>query len=216
MLHQANWQKKMAREGHLDDYYNMHYGTALADAFIAKYRSSYDTIAKAIIEVRRDPGRRPRASFTELRKICKGAGGKEIMGEDLARLVQLCDWYDPMLKARDGIIHDNLTSSGFMHPRIFFQIYNYDKDNGRVKLIDIPEVMVNENLVDFELYAAVHIGYTFWLLEEFARVAYDILQVRKFPDSETIKSGYIGLDILKDSIERVLADNKGSPICIDR
>jgi hypothetical protein len=38
MLHQANWQKKMAREGRLDDYYNdyynMLYGTALADSFL--------------------------------------------------------------------------------------------------------------------------------------------------------------------------------------
>jgi hypothetical protein len=97
-------------------------------------------------------------------------------------------------------------TEGDKNIQIFFQIYRGDKEKGFVKLINIPEVMVNENLVDFELYAAVHIGYTFWLLEEFARLACDILQVTKFPDSEIMKSGYVVLDILKDSIERVLAD----------
>jgi hypothetical protein len=96
-----------------------------------------------------------------------------------------------MLDARDGIVHENLQSSGFMHPRILFQIYK-----GFAKLINIPEVMLNENLADLELYAAV--------LEEFASLAYDILPVKKFSDSETAKSGYVGLGLVKDSIERVL------------
>lgn len=86
--------------------------------------------------------------------------------------------------ARDGIVHENLSSTGFMHARIFFQICTMDKDKRRVNLINIPEVMINQNLVDFELYAAVHIGYTFWLLEEFAKLGYSILQVKKYPDIE--------------------------------
>jgi hypothetical protein len=205
MLHQANWQKKMAREGRLDDYYNdyynMLYGTALADSFLTKYRSSYDTIAKAIIVIRRDPGHKPRESFTELHDICEEDYNKgvRILDEHLTKLIQSCDWYKPMLDARDGIVHENLQSSGFMHPRILFQIYK-----GFAKLINIPEVMLNENLADLELYAAVHIGYTFSLLEEFASLAYDILPVKKFSDSETAKSGYVGLGLVKDSIERVL------------
>jgi hypothetical protein len=65
--------------------------------------------------------------------------------------------------------------------------------------------MINKNLVDFELYAAVHIAYTLWLLEEFARIGYDILKPKKFRNSKKTKKGYDGLDVLKDSIERVLA-----------
>jgi hypothetical protein len=201
MLHQANWQKEMVRERHLDAYHNMLYGTALADAFITKYRSSYDTIAKALIEIRTDPGHPPEAKFTKLRKKCKEDKYVKILGEDLAHLIQLCDWYDPMLDVRDDIVHHNLKSSGFMADRILFQV-----TKGYEKQINIPEVMINENLVDFELYAAVHIAYTLWLLEEFASLGYNILPVKKFPSSEEAKSGYTGLDILKDSIERVLAD----------
>lgn len=162
MLHQANWQKEMVRKRQLDTEYHMFYGTALADAFITKYRSAYDTIAKALVEIVRDRGQPPSPSFTELRKICTEDKYVKILGEDLARLIKSCDWYDPLLDARDGIVHENLQSRGFLHPRIFFQIYKKDEDNRTVNLINnIPEVMINENLVDFELYAAVHIGYTF-------------------------------------------------------
>jgi hypothetical protein len=102
----------------LNNYYNMHYGTALVVAFIIKYRSSYDNIAKAFIEIRQDRGKPPKQRFTKLHDLCKKdyAECEKIMGKDLARLIQSCDWYKPILDARDGIIHDNLQSSGFMHP----------------------------------------------------------------------------------------------------
>ena len=95
---------------------------------------------------------------------------------------------------------------GFLFPRILFQIYTKDENNVPVKLINIPELMGSENLVNFELYATVHIGYSFWLLEEFANLGYNILQVKKYAESEESKVGYAGLDVLKDSIEKVLVE----------
>jgi hypothetical protein len=206
MLHQSIWQKEMVMKGHLDTEYNMYYGTALADAFMTKYRSSYDTIGKALIEIRRDQGHRPKASFTKLRKICNKDEGVEILGQDLVHLIQLCDWYNPLLEARNKLVHHNFQVMGFLFPRILFQIYTKDENNVPVKLINIPEVMGSENLVNFELYAAVHIGYSFWFLEEFANLGYNILQVKKYAESEESKVGYAGLDVLKDSIEKVLAE----------
>jgi hypothetical protein len=184
----------------------MYYGTALADAFITKYRSSYDTIGKALVEIVRDRGRPPSHSFTELRKICNEDEGIARLGEGLARLIQSCNWYDPLRGMRDKILHHNHQVIGFLFPRILFQVYTKDENNLPVKMINIPEVMDNENVVNFELYAAVHIGYSFSLLEEFANLGYDILQVKKYPDSKHTKVGYAGLDVLKDSIEKVLAE----------
>jgi hypothetical protein len=60
--------------------------------------------------------------------------------------------------------------------------------------------MINKNLVDFELYAAVHVAFTLGLLEVFAAIGYDILRPLRFEDSESKKS-YDGLAVLKDSIE---------------
>jgi hypothetical protein len=108
MCDQADWQKRMVRERHLDTFLNMEYGTALADAFITKYRSSYDTISKAFIEIRQDRGHKPRESFTALRDLCKNDYNKcvNVMGERLANLImQSRDWYDDLLDVRDDVIH---------------------------------------------------------------------------------------------------------------
>lgn len=47
--------RRMVREGHVDTFSNMVYGSALADAFITKYRSSYDTIAGALKQIANHP-----------------------------------------------------------------------------------------------------------------------------------------------------------------
>ena len=205
MLHQSIWQKEMVVKGHLDTEYNMYYGTALADAFITKYRSSYDTIAKAFSALTKYPNQ-AYTSFTDLREEKYKDNILRLYGDDLAHLIQLCDWYNPLLEARNKLVHHNFQVMGFLFPRILFQIYTKDENNVPVKLINIPEVMGSENLVNFELYAAVHIGYSFWLLEEFANLGYNILQVKKYAESEESKVGYAGLDVLKDSIEKVLAE----------
>jgi hypothetical protein len=38
--------------------------------------------------------------------------------------------------------------------------------------------MINENLVDFELYAGAHVAYSLGLLEEFAKIGYDTLTLK--------------------------------------
>jgi hypothetical protein len=204
MLHQANWQKTMVRQGHLDTYHNMLYGGVLADAFLTRYRSTYDTIAKAFKEIARHPAYAP-DTFSLVRKECRKPNNVKIYGDDLAHLIESSDWFDQTKKVRNGIVYDNFQTSGFMHSRILFQVSKRHKTKGFVNMINFPEVMINETLVDFELYAAVHIAYTLWLLEEFAKLGYDILQPVQFPNSKETKSGSVGLDVLKDSIERVLA-----------
>jgi hypothetical protein len=203
MLDQANWQTKMVKEGHLDTYHNMLYGGILADAFLTRYRSTYDTIAKAFKEIMSDPGHAPRLRFSVFRKLCneKEKDCMQKFGKDLARLIQSCDWFDQIRYVRNGVVHCNFKTSGFMADRILFQVRK-----GYENQIDFPKAMVNKNLVDFELYAAVHIAYTLWLLEKFARMGYEILKPKKFRNSKKAEKGYDGLDVLKDSIERVLAD----------
>ncbi len=87
MLDQANWQTKMVKEGHLDTYHNMLYGSILADAFLTRYRSTYDTIAKALKGIMNDPSNAPRLSFSVFRELCnkKEKDCMKIFGKDLAR-----------------------------------------------------------------------------------------------------------------------------------
>jgi hypothetical protein len=199
MLHQADWQKKMVIDHHLDPYYNMLYGGVLADAFLTRYRSPYDTIAKTFKEIAKHPAYAP-TLFSLLRKKCRKVNNVKIYGENLAHLIESCDWFDQTKKVRDGIVHGNFNTSGFMHARILFQVTKRDKNKGFVNLINFREVMINENLVDFELYAAVHVAFALWFLEVFAAIGYDILRPLRFEDSKSKKS-YDRLAVLKDSIE---------------
>jgi hypothetical protein len=203
MLDQANWQTKMVKESHLDTYHNMLYGGILADAFLTRYRSTYDTVAKAFKEIMRDPGHAPKLSFSVFRELCnkEEEDCMKKFGKDLARLIQSCDWFDKIKFVRDGVVHYNFKTSGFMADRILFQV-----TKGYENQINFPKVMINKNLVDFELYAAVHIAYTLWLLEKFAKMGYDTLKPKKFRNSKKTEKGYDGLDVLKNSIEKVLAD----------
>jgi hypothetical protein len=84
----------------------------------------------------------------------------KIYGENLAQLIESCDWFDQTKKVRDGIVHHNFNTSGCMHTRILSQVTKRDKNKGFVNLINFREFMINKNLVDFELYAAVHVAFT--------------------------------------------------------
>jgi hypothetical protein len=86
MFHQADWQKKMIIDRDLDPYHNMLYGGVLADAFLTRYRSTYDTIAKTFKEIAKHPAYAP-TSFSLLRKKCRKVDNVKIYGENLAHLI---------------------------------------------------------------------------------------------------------------------------------
>ena len=108
----------------------MFYGTALADAFITKYRSAHDTIAWAFRALVEYPDQ-AYESFTDLRKKGNNKNIVRLYGKELAQLIESCDWYDEMVKVRDEIVHHNLKSRGFMDSRILFQITKLDKKKKR-------------------------------------------------------------------------------------
>lgn len=196
---QANGQKKMVLEKHLDEYHNMEFGSVLADAFITRYRSSYDTIAWAFKEIARHPGN-VSPKFAELRKVSDEDEYVRNLGDKLANLIQSVDWFDQIKDLRDRIIHYNFKTGGFMAPIILFQVTEGFFENK----INFPGAMINENLVDFELYAGVHVAYSLWLLEEFAKIGYNTLKPERFPEVEP-KKGHDGFEALNEWIERVLA-----------
>jgi hypothetical protein len=63
----------------------------------------------------------------------------------------------------------------FDKPRVLFQIY----DSGQNKIVDLPELMYNENVVDFELYAGLYYGYLIDYLEDIAKAVYFRLGLKR-------------------------------------
>lgn len=89
---QANWQKKMVLQHNLDKFHAMEYGSVIADAFITRYRSSYDSIGWAFKELANQPGSIS-PKFKELRDAYKEDEDEFVknLGEDLANLIKSCD-----------------------------------------------------------------------------------------------------------------------------
>jgi hypothetical protein len=116
---QANWQKQKVLENHLDKFHAMQFGSVVADAFITRYRLSYETIGLAFREVANNPGS-VSTKFKVLRNACKQDEGIKNLGKDLADLIQSADWFDQIKAVRDAIIHYNFDTSGFMAERILF------------------------------------------------------------------------------------------------
>lgn len=196
----------MVLQHNLDKFHAMEYGSVIADAFITRYRSSYDSIGWAFKELANQPGSIS-PKFKELRDAYKEDEDEFVknLGEDLANLIKFCDWFDQIKDVRDAIIHYDFNTSGFMASRILFQVSKWSKNGGFVNKINLQGAMINENLVDFELYAGVHMGYSLWFLEELARIGYHTLKIERFPDIEP-KKYHDGFEPLNGWILRVLAE----------
>lgn len=149
------------------------YTTADIDLFHIEFRSLFDYLARLLGAVADTPGQVPReASFERWSNWAGDAANKpaDKLGGDIVTVIKTADWFPLIRKVRNSTVHSGAETLVFYDkPRVLFQTYD---DGGRDKLIDLPEVMFNPNVVDFELYAGVFYGYLIDYLEDVARVVY--------------------------------------------
>jgi len=122
-------------------------------------------LAKVIKRVSDRPEQVPDEGFNVLKTwSAKSDDNVKRLGKDLAELVFSVDWFDDLKNVRDVSVHQGGMTLVFLEKdRILFQILK-----GYEHLISIPEIMYNENVVDFELYAGMYFGYLITFLEDFA------------------------------------------------
>jgi hypothetical protein len=174
------------------------------DLFHIEVRSAFDYVAKIVRLVSDSPGQVPDKSFRRLKNwVAKGNNASRV-GKDLAEFVLCCDWFDDLRDTRDTLVHRGGFTLAFPEKkRILFQVYR-----GMGPKIRTSEVMYNENVVDFELYAGLYCGYLIAYLEELA------LQVQARSDltahpGRTKDYGF-GLKILQGWINRFIAKSEES------
>lgn len=106
----------------------------------------------------------PAESFRKLRQWLTNPGNRVRLGEDVAELVLSCVWFDSLRLVRDSIVHKGARAVVLPQlDRIGFQI-----DSMNLVGLHLRPVMLTENLVDLELYAALHLGQTIGFLETLA------------------------------------------------
>jgi len=192
------WQKDLWIRNQLDETLWMQFGAGDIDLFHVEFRSIFDYLAKIIGTISDSPGQVP-LSFEKLKNwTAKSHSNAQRLGEDLTRVVLSCEWFDDLKTVRDSIIHrGGYTLVLPVKGRILFQVHE-----GVSRKVLIPEIMFNENVADFELYAGLYTGYLIAYLEEVSVLIYKHLNLKKV--GSNAKSYHQGLQILSDWIKRVL------------
>jgi len=193
-----NWQTRLIAKGKLDELLGAKFTECDIDLFHVQYRSLFDYLAKFIVLMSEAPGQVPRESFERLYNwVGKSEENIQKIGAGLAKVVRSCDWFTDLREVRNSIVHSSGRTIVFPEKnRILFQV-----EEGFKNKIHVPEVMFNANIVDFELYAGLFIGYLIAYLEEIAVVALRRLNLER--TAGNMKSYHGGLPVVKRWIERV-------------
>jgi hypothetical protein len=170
------WQRELWLKEQLDALYWMDYAKCDIDLFHIEVRSIFDYLAKIIRRVSDKPKEVPDKGFSVLRTwLTKSQDNQKRLGKDLTDLVLSVDWFEEVRNVRDVNVHKGGATMVFLEKgRILFQVWK-----GFEKLISFPEIMYNENVVDFELYAGTYFGYLIAFLEQASRSIEKRLPPRK-------------------------------------
>ena len=193
------YQKNLWTSEQLGDALWMQFAACDINLFHVEFRSIFDHLAQIIRSASDPPGQIPQ-SFNDLKKwVAKSDGNVEKLGEGLAEVVLSCGWFDDLKEVRDSIVHyGGLTLIVPKKGRILFQVIDETKMNMKVCT---PEIMFNNSLVDFELYAGLYFGYLLAFLEKVSGVIYKRLNLKKqFINSKSYNQG---LRVLHDWINQL-------------
>lgn len=171
LLDRLNWQRELWIKNELTDGRWRIFTTADIDLFHVEFRSLFDYVARLVRVIADKPGSVPDdASFEKLSNwVAKSDSNVARIGEDIAEMIGKADWFKGLREVRNEVVHQGADTLVFYDkPRILFQVH----DSRMTRLIDIPEVAYNSNVVDFELYAAVFYSYLIAFLEDMAEVVY--------------------------------------------
>jgi hypothetical protein len=221
------WQKTLYAQNVLSKMWWILFVKGDIELFHVKLRSIFDYVAKSMKFVAGSPAQVPESFYKLKSWAAKSHGNAHRLGSDLADALSSCEWFDDLRFVRDSILHRGGWTMVFPEPyRILFQV---SESNGNA--IQKPELMFNENVADFELYAGLYLGYSLAYLEEVASIIHRRLDqggtnlsggshqpglsVRLLtqlpPDDLRARSYHPGLSVVREWVERVLkhcdADN---------
>jgi hypothetical protein len=192
----SSWMRNLWSQGQIEDMEWYFFATSDINYFHIEFRSIFDYLARVIGETSNLPEKVSR-SFEILKNWILKSRNIIKIDSNLRRIILSCEWFNDMREIRDSIVHKGAeTMPFFTKYRITFQVHQ-----GLKNKISIPEIMYNPNVVDFELYAGLYIGYLLSYLEEISELFYRLLDLEKTESKS--KSYHPGLKTVRDWIERV-------------
>lgn len=201
LLDRLEWQRQLWKNDEISDGRWQSFTTADIDMFHVEFRSIFDYIAQLLQSISDTPGSVPTGvSFEKLTNWTnKSESNVARIGKDISDLVQQAGWFKELKHVRDQVVHrGGETLVFFEKPRILFQVH----DIGLKGLIDFSEVAYNQNVIDFELYAAVFYGYLVTFLEDVATTVFKRLKLERPIGSTRHFNG--GIKVAKSWLENAV------------
>ena len=176
VLHRLNWQRILWVDDRLPDLLWSSYAQNDINLFHVEFRSAMDYIARIIRGLPPNPWQTP-GSYHDLMKWIQKNENKKIIDPEVLNILESTVWFNDIRDLRDLNVHEG----GFLlvfgsKGHITFQTYS-----GYEKKVQIPELMFNENIVDFELYAGLYLGYLLALYEKLSKEIKRLLQLKHGP-----------------------------------
>ena len=151
------------------------YGSCDIDLFFGKYRLIFDSIAQIIKTIAKTLSALPE-SFNDLLTWIKKPSNKLLLSDKHIRLIESCNWFNDIKNIRDSIEHDGAeTVVDYNRDNVLFKISTLGRSLTNLpekSIMDIPEITLKNNFLNFELYAGIYTGYLIWFLEELATLIY--------------------------------------------
>lgn len=189
-----DWQKSLYVKKEIDETLWMNFSACDIDYFHVEFRSFFDYLAKAVRLISDHPEQIPQKSFNRLKNWIEKNESK--IETDLADIILSCEWFNDLKEVRECLVHNGGFTLVFLTPdRITFQVIKGWKNE-----VLIPEIMYNENVVDFELYAGLYFGYLIAYLEEVSEIFDKRLDLKKMGMDG--KKYHPGLEVIQKWIEK--------------
>lgn len=175
LFERLDWLRGMWIEGQLDDAVWYRYATSDIASFHVVIRSLFDYAAMVVVLISGKAGQLPvktksqgkQCSFRDLREWVL-VNSSRLGNTALVKVIADCDWFEDLRNVRDAMVHGSgQTLVFFVKPRILFQVIAKHKGSDKF-LMKMSELMYNENVMDFELYAGMMHGYLLDFLEQLA------------------------------------------------
>lgn len=202
IVFRLKWLNDLWTRNEIDNTLWMKFGECDISFFHIEFRSLFDELAKSIRPISDVPGQIKDGSFETLKNWLKRSDGNvKKLGNNLAQFVLSCEWFDTIKQVRESVVHHGDFPLIFpLKGKILFNLYKKIKEMQRTPLPKI--IMYNDNVVDFELYAGLYVGYLIAYLEEFSKLAHRRLSLKRIGNNA--RGGSLGLQILKQWIEQLL------------
>lgn len=193
----SEWEK-----GNLNDTAWAYFAQGEIEFFLIAMRSAFDFISSLLLLASEAPGQMKQRSFQKLRNWILDVGNIKRAGADVTAILNKCDWFEQLRALRDAIVHNGAETIIFTAEkgRILFLIVQGSRP---YDFTSVPCIMYNENVADFEMFAAMYYGYFIALLEEVSMLVLKKTGLKYHGRDPS--ASHPGIQILQDLMEKLLA-----------